>query len=141
MKHYLLLVNILSSLSYYLIFLYLSFLLLYSLLQLPRPSLFYLRNTVRLWLLIRVPALVGHPRPLLSSTPGTGQWHSDSRCQPLLHGPPSSPQQGGGTSGPQQDLPDPQPLHAGPGAAGAGVQTFNACWRRHGTPGHGSCLG
>lgn len=108
------------------------------LLQLPEPSLFHIWHTVWLWLLLRLPALVGYPRPLLPPAPGLGQRCGYGRCQPLLHVPPGFPQQRGGTSGPQQDLPDPQPLHAGPGPAGPAVQTFTACWRRHGTPRHGS---
>jgi len=107
-------------------------------LQLPEPSLFHIWHTVRLWLILRLPALVGHPRSLLPPAPRPGQRRGDGRCKPLLHGPPGFAQQGGGTSGPQQDLPDSQPLHVGPGPAGAAVQTFTACWRRHGTPRHGS---
>lgn len=105
--------------------------------QLLGPSLFHVWHSVRLWLLICLPALVGHPGPLLPPTPGPGQWGGDSWCQPLLHGHPGFPSKGGGAFGTQQDLPDPQPLHASAGLAGTDVQTFTACWRRHGTPRHG----
>lgn len=69
-------------------------------LQLSGPSLLHIWHTVWLWLLLCLPAHIGHPWPLLPPAPGPGQWRGDGRRQPLFHGPPDSPQQGGGTSRP-----------------------------------------
>ncbi len=53
-----------------------------------------------------------------------------------FYGAPRAAQESGGTAGPSQNLPGPQHLHAGPGAAGPHLQTAHAQWdvpdARHG---------
>ena len=83
--------------------------------QLPHSTLLHLWNPLRLRFVLRLPAVAGHPWPLLPPAVGPGQRGGDGLQQPVLHGHPGAPEEGGGTAGPRCHFPDPQHLHAGAG--------------------------
>ncbi len=99
-------------------------------------SILHIRDSVRLRIVVRIPAIAGDPGALFSTETGFGQRRGDGRQQPLFYGAPRAAQESGGTAGPSQNLPGPQHLHAGPGAAGPHLQTAHAQWdvpdARHG---------
>lgn len=89
-------------------------------------SILHIWNTVRLRILVCFSAVSGDPGALFPEKTGTGQWRSDGGQQSLLHGSSSAAEESGGTAGSLQNLPDPQPLHAGPDAAGPRLPSAHA---------------
>lgn len=106
------------------------------LLQDTGTSLFHLRHTLWLRLVFRIPAIAGHFRALFSSPSRSGERCGDGSKQPLHHSAASATQEGRRSSGPLQNIPDPQPLHASPVSAGVVLPATDSFSRgRDGLPG------
>lgn len=67
-----------------------------------------------MWQFLRLPAVLGHPRPLLQTAAGSGEWLGDGWQLPLLHGPPFPLEDYRPVHWADTHIPSPQRLYAHP---------------------------